>query len=87
MAYGYRDKEYFKLKIYRKCGYLKNHKELRACKLVETKMEVFQLRELAQVRRNRPCRKIAKSSSSELCCLGPAVTPNFLTHKCGYLGN
>lgn len=23
MAYGYRDKEYFKLKIYRKCGYLK----------------------------------------------------------------
>lgn len=24
MAYGYRDKEYFKLKILRKCGYLKN---------------------------------------------------------------
>ncbi len=23
MAYGYRDKEYFKLKIYRKCSYLK----------------------------------------------------------------
>ena len=23
MAYGYRDKEYFKLKIYRRCGYLR----------------------------------------------------------------
>ena len=26
MAYGYRDKEYFMLKIPRKCGYLKNIK-------------------------------------------------------------
>ena len=57
--------------------YLGNQEELRARELVVVQGEGVQACELAQLRRNRPCRKIAKSSSSKFCCLGPAPTPKF----------